>query len=82
MNIQARKLILIEKFLRITDESLITRLELLMQEENNLFLEKDFNFKPMSLAEFHDMIDRAKRDSDTGQVISHQKFKEKVKTWK
>lgn len=80
MNIQARKLILIEEFLRITDESLITKLESVIRQEKKTAHEK--NPKPMSLHEFHDMIDLAKRDSDSGRVISHQELKEKVKTWK
>lgn len=80
MNIQARKLILIEEFLRITDESLITKLESLIRQEKQTALERDL--KPLSLNEFHDMIHQAKQDSDNGRVISHQELKEKVKTWK
>lgn len=80
MNIQARKLILIEEFLQISDESLITKLESLIRQEKKINQEKDL--KPMSLNEFHDMIDQAKRDSDAGRVISHEELKEKVKTWK
>lgn len=80
MNIQARKLILIEEFLRISDESLITKLESLIRQEKKTAHEKNLN--PMSLNEFHDMIDQAKRDSDAGRVISHQELKKKVKTWK
>lgn len=80
MNIQARKLILIEEFLRISDESLITKLESFIKEEKKVSHEK--NLKPMSLNEFHEMIDQAKRDSDNGRVISHQELKKKVKAWK
>ena len=80
MNIQARKLILIEEFLRITDESLITKLESLIRQEKQTAHEKDQ--KPLSLNKFHDMIDQAKQDSDAGRVISHQELKEKVETWK
>ncbi len=80
MNIQARKLILIEEFIRITDESLITKLESVIRQKKKTVHEK--NLKPMSLNEFHDMIDHARRDSDAGRVISHQELKEKVKTWK
>ena len=80
MNIQARKLILIEEFLRISDESLITKLESFIKQEKKVSHER--NLKPMSLNEFHEMIDQAKRDSDSGQVISHQELKKKVKTWK
>ncbi|NOU18695.1 MAG: hypothetical protein HOO91_14165 [Bacteroidales bacterium] len=80
MNIQARKLILIEEFLRISDESLITKIESFIKQEKKVSHEK--NLKPMSLNEFHEMIDQAKCDCDTGRVITHQELKKKVKTWK
>jgi hypothetical protein len=78
MNIQARKLILIEEFLRISDESLITKLESFIKEEKKVAHERDL--KPMSLNEFHEMIDQSKQDSEAGRVISHQELKKKVKT--
>jgi hypothetical protein len=80
MNIQARKLILIEEFLRISDESLITKLESFIKEEKKVSHKK--NLKPMSLNKFHEMIDQAERDSAAGRVISHQELKKKVKSWK
>ncbi|MHC1703759.1 MAG: hypothetical protein AB9846_07615 [Tenuifilaceae bacterium] len=80
MNIQARKLVLIEEFLRISDESLITKLESFIKQEKKVSHER--NLKPMSLNEFHETIDQAKRDSDAGRVISHLELKKKVKTWK
>ena len=80
MNIQARKLVLIEEFLRISDESMITKLESFIKQEKKV--SREMNLKPMSLNEFHEMIDQAKQDSDTGRVISHQELKKKVKTWK
>ena len=80
MNIQARKLVLIEEFLRISDESLIAKLELFIREEKKTAHER--NIKPMSIDEFHEMIDHAKQDSEAGRVISHADLKKKVKTWK
>ena len=80
MDIQARKLVLIEEFLRISDESLITKLELCIKQEKKMTHER--NLKPMSLNEFHEMIDQAKKESDVGRVISHQDLKKKVKSWK
>jgi hypothetical protein len=80
MSIQARKLVLIEEFLRISDESLITKLESFIKQEKKTSHER--NLKPMSMNEFHEMIDQAKRDSDAGRVISHQELKKKVKIWK
>ena len=80
MNIQARKLVLIEEFLRISDENFITKLESFIKHEKKI--SHELNFKPMSLNEFHEMIDQAKQDSDKGLVISHLELKKKVKTWK
>jgi hypothetical protein len=80
MNIQARKLVLIEEFLRISDETLITKLELFIRQEKKISHER--NLKPMSINEFHEMIDQAKQDSESGRVISHVELKKKVKTWK
>ncbi len=80
MNIQARKLVLIEEFLRIRDEGIISQLELFFKQEKRKSLEKEIS--PMSLNELHAMIDQAKSDSAEGRVISHQDLKKKVKTWK
>jgi hypothetical protein len=80
MNIQSRKLVLIEEFLRISDENLISRLESFIKQEKKKLHKKEVN--PMSLNEFHEMIDHAKQDSDSGRVISHQELKKKIKTWK
>ena len=80
MNIQARKLVLIEEFIHISDESLIAKLELFIKQEKKNSHER--GLKPMSLNEFRDMIDHAKRDSDSGLVISQEELKKKVKSWK
>jgi len=71
---------LIEEFLRMNDESLISKLEAFIREEKKIAHEK--NLKPMPIDEFHEMIYHAKQDSDAGRVISHQDLKKKVKTWK
>jgi hypothetical protein len=80
MNIQARKLVLIEEFLRISDETLITKLESFIRQEKKISHER--NLKPMSIVEFHAMIDQAIQDSDAGRIISQEELKKKVKTWK
>ena len=80
MSIQARKLNLIEEFLRISDESIIEKLESLITTEKKKQYEKEL--KPMPLKEFHEMIDQAKQDKANGRVISHEELKERVKSWK
>jgi len=80
MNIEARKLELIEEFLRISDESIIEKLEVLIRVEKRKLYELEL--KPMSVNEFHDMIDQAKLDKEDGRVISHKDLKKRVKSWK
>lgn len=80
MNIQARKLVLIEEFLRISDENLIAKLESFIKQQKKVSHDRELN--PMSFNEFHEMIEQAKKDSDAGRVISHQELKKKIKTWK
>lgn len=80
MNIEARKLVLIEEFLHIQDESLINKLESFIREERKISHER--NLCPIPLNEFYEMIDRALRDSESGKVISHKELIKKVKTWK
>ena len=80
MNIEARKLELIEEFLRISDESIIEKLEALIRVEKQKRYERELT--PMSVNEFHEMIDQAKLDKENGRVISHKDLKTKVKSWK
>jgi len=80
MTIQTRKLHLIEEFLRIDDEGIISKVESLIREEKRNKYEN--KLKPMSMDEFHEMIDQARCDSQEGRVISHQDLKRKIKTWK
>lgn len=80
MSIQARKLVLIEEFLRISDESLITKIESFIKNEKKISHEE--KLRPMSLDDFHQMINQSKQDSDAGRVISHEELRKKVKSWK
>jgi hypothetical protein len=79
MDIQARKLNLIEEFIRITDESIIEKLEFLVRTEKKKLYEREL--KPMSLNEFHEMIDQARDDKANGRVVSHDDLKKRIKSW-
>ncbi len=80
MNIQAKKLELIEEFIKIDDEEFIASLELMIKTKKKRLIDKEK--QPMSLDEFYKMIDQAKQDSENGRVITHQDLKEKIKSWK
>ncbi|RLD60396.1 MAG: hypothetical protein DRJ05_04730 [Bacteroidetes bacterium] len=80
MDIQTRKIELIEDFLAITDETIIAKFESLIKTEKLKSSER--GLKPMPKENFYAMIKQAKDDSDNGRVIPHQDLIEKVKTWK
>lgn len=58
---------------RVEDGNIVT------QDETTKELSK---FEPMSINNFHEMIDQAKLDQDAGRIISHKDLKNKAKTWK
>jgi len=80
MDILARKLNLIEEFIQISDESLIEKLENLIHSEQKALHDRELD--PMSLSEFHQMIDKAIVDKNKGRVISHNDLKRKMESWK
>lgn len=80
MTIQTRKLSLIEEFIKINDEDIISKVESLIKEEKNKRYESTLT--PMSMDKFRGMIDQAKCDSEEGRVISQQDLKAKIRTWK
>jgi hypothetical protein len=69
MNIKERKSEHIEEFLRISDESIIEKLEALIKVEKKKHHNNEL--KPMSLNEFSEMIDQAILDKKNGRVLSH-----------
>jgi hypothetical protein len=79
MNLQARKLNLIEELLHIHDDGFIARIEAFIRQEKRVACEIDP--EPMSMNEFDDIIDQAKADCAEGRVISHQDLLVKVKRW-
>ena len=79
MNIQARKLGLIEEFLRIDDETLLIKLESFIKQEKKISHER--SLKPMSLENLYEIINQAKQDSDAGRVISLEDLKKKAQKW-
>jgi len=80
MDILTRKMAFVERFLNINDDDLITRLEQVIMSEKVKNYES--RLKPMSMEEFHKMVDKAVNDHEKGNVISHQALLEKIKSWK
>jgi hypothetical protein len=79
MDIQERKLDLIGEFLRISDESIIDKFEYIIGIDREKKLRN--KIEPMSINEFHEMIEQAKQDKANGNVVSHQDLKNSIKSW-
>lgn len=80
MDIQARKLSIIQEFLRINSEELINKLDKFLHDEKKKVYEKELT--PMSLENFNDMIDKAEDDSVNGRVVEAKILKKDIEKWK
>jgi len=80
MDLQARKISLIQEFLRINSEELIKKLDRFLHDEKKKIYEKELT--PMSIESFNAMIDKAEDDSDNGRVIEAKNLKKDIKEWK
>ncbi len=78
MDIQAKKLWLIERLLKIQDEMLINRLKAFMEAFNK----KDEEIEPMSLESFYSHIEESERDVINGHTITHGQLRKEIATWR
>lgn len=79
MNIEARKIQLVQEFLRIDNEKIINAIENLIYKTKSETFED--SFKPMSLEEFNKQINRALDDEKKLCLTSAKNLKEKIKEW-
>ena len=79
MNLEARKISLVQEFLRIDNEKLITALENLLYKTKTEFFEE--NLKPMSLVDFNKEIDKAINDEENNRVTPAEDLKKKIQKW-
>ncbi len=79
MDIQKRKLELIEAFLKIENEDVIARLEkiLFLKKANT---EKE-HLKPMTVQELHERIDASMEDAKNDRVIDSSELKSRIEQW-
>jgi hypothetical protein len=76
MDIQARKISIIQELLRINSEELINKLDKFLHDEKKKIYEKEL--KPMSLDSFNDMIDKAEDDSVNGRIVEAKILKKDI----
>ncbi|MEO8252781.1 MAG: hypothetical protein ABI554_00240 [Flavobacterium sp.] len=70
MDIQSRKIEFIQAFLKLQNEEVISQLENILRKKSTIELEQNSDFKPMSLKEFNDRIDKSENDFKNGKYKS------------
>lgn len=80
MDLQTRKLELIQGFLKVQSEDVILRIENILNNETKKFIRKKHT--PMSIQEFNSRIDQSMEDSKSGRLISSSDLKVKIEQWK
>ena len=80
VDIQTRKLNLIQELLKVQSEKLIEKLESIVEEEKKLKYEA--NLKPMSLEEFNGAVDNSLDDAKHERIIGTDELKSISKEWK
>ncbi|MCS3868500.1 hypothetical protein J3D55_001416 [Chryseobacterium ginsenosidimutans] len=79
MNLEARKISLVQEFLRIDNEKIISALEnLLHKSKSEIF---DENLKPKSLDQLNSEIDKAIEDENNDRLINAKDLKNKIQKW-
>ena len=80
MDLQAKKIYLIQEFLRINSEDLINKLDKFLHIEKSKIYEQEL--KPMSMDSFNAMIDQAEDDAANGRVIEAKNLRKDIEKWK
>lgn len=79
MDIQSRKLNLVQEFLRLNNEQLIRKLEKLLFQEKKKIYESEL--KPYTIEEYNALIDQAISDSKSGKVVAGRALRNEINSW-
>ena len=79
MDIETRKIEFIQKFLKIQNEEVISRLENMLRKEIKSS-DKD-ELKPMTVEELNTRIDKSMDDSKKGRIVEASDLKAKIEKW-
>jgi hypothetical protein len=80
MNLEARKILLVQEFLRLDNENIISALENILYKSKSEVFEE--GLKPMSIEQFNAEIDEALDDEKNNRLTSARDLKLKVKGWR
>ena len=78
MNLEARKISLIDNFMSIQNAEIITQLEAIIAKVN---LKANNDFEPMSKDELNKRIDKSENDSINERLTESDDLKKEMKEW-
>lgn len=78
MTIEARKILLVQEFLRIDNENIIKAIEDLLHQSKSKTEAFERKIKPMSIEEFNNEIDKALLDEENYRLTSTTTLKKKI----
>lgn len=79
MDIQTKKIEFVQEFLKVQSEDLVDELEKILRKNNKV--SENENFKPMSIDEFNERIDKSMEDSKNGRLTKAIVLKAKMEKW-
>lgn len=79
MDLQTRKLELIQEFLKVQSEDVISRLEKVLRREKARSEKEDL--APMTVEEFNSRIDESMNDSSAERLINASELKAEIDKW-
>ena len=78
MDIQFKKLELIEWFAQITDSNIISKMEKIRKK---YIAKTNEELKPLTVREFNKIIDRAEKDAKDNKITLHEDLIEQSENW-
>ena len=81
MNIQTRKLSLIEGLMGVNDSKLLLRFETFLNAEISKAGKREKEITPMTMKEYHQMIDGSLEDVQNGRIVEHSELKKEIGRW-
>jgi hypothetical protein len=77
MDLQTRKILFVQEFLKLESEKAISHLEKLLTKETK----SDSEFKPMTSEEFQKRIDISLADSRNGRLTEGEELISEIEKW-
>ncbi len=79
MNLQTRKIHFVQEFLKLSNEQIIDKLEVLLKAEKTKLYSN--NLVPLSVEELSQSIDEAENDATNKRSRNIDELKNEIKSW-